>query len=282
MAVIIDGVAIANECKDVVKECIRDLGIVPTVAVISVGDDEASGIYVRNKKKDCEECGINFVDMKLPENIGQSELLKKIHELNEESDIDGIVCQLPLPDGYDYDANEVGVCIRPEKDLDGMNPYNIGSVTNRSHCYIPCTANGVMIMLAKHRIDVSGKHCVVVGTSNIVGRPIGMLLLNKGATVTMCNSSTRDLQQFTRQADVLVVAVGKKNIITKDMVKDGAVVIDVGINRDDGGNLCGDVDFDAVKEVASYITPVPGGCGQTTRAALLLNIVSAACMKFCD
>ena len=275
-AVIIDGKALAAKRKAQVAEQVRQLKSRPGLAVILVGDDPASRIYVTSKRRDCEECGIYSEEFALPAQTGQKALLELVDTLNQRPEIDGILCQLPLPKGYDYDEQEVLLRISPEKDVDAFHPTNVGKIMIGNYDFLPCTPAGVMAMLEEYGIDPAGKHCVVVGRSNIVGKPQAMLLLHKHGTVTICHSRTPDLAAITRQADILVAAVGKRGLITADMVKPGAVVIDVAMNRNEAGKLCGDVDFDAVAEKASYITPVPGGVGPMTRAMLMENTLTAA------
>lgn len=275
-AVIIDGKALAAKRKAQVAEQVRQLKNRPGLAVILVGDDPASRVYVTSKRRDCEECGIYSEEFALPAQTGQKALLELVDTLNQRPEIDGILCQLPLPKGYDYDEQEVLLRISPEKDVDAFHPTNVGKIMIGNYDFLPCTPAGVMAMLEEYGIDPAGKHCVVVGRSNIVGKPQAMLLLHKHGTVTICHSRTPDLAAITRQADILVAAVGKRGLITADMVKPGAVVIDVAMNRNEAGKLCGDVDFDAVAEKASYITPVPGGVGPMTRAMLMENTLTAA------
>ena len=212
----------------------------------------------------------------MPAQFGQKALLNLIAELNQRPEIDGILCQLPLPKGYDYDEQEVLLAIDPKKDVDAFHPYNVGRIMIGDYTYLPCTPAGVMAMLDEYGIDPAGKRCVVVGRSNIVGKPQAMLLLHRHGTVTICHSRTPNLGEITREADILVSAVGRRNLITADMVKEGAAVIDVAMNRDENGKLCGDVDFEAVSQKAGWITPVPGGCGPMTRVMLLQNTLAAA------
>lgn len=275
-AVIIDGKALAAKRKAQVAEQVKQLKSRPGLAVILVGDDPASRVYVTSKRRDCEECGIYSEEFALPAQTGQKALLELVDTLNHRPEIDGILCQLPLPKGYDYDEQEVLLRISPEKDVDAFHPTNVGKIMIGNYDFLPCTPAGVMAMLEEYGIDPAGKHCVVVGRSNIVGKPQAMLLLHKHGTVTICHSRTPDLAAITRQADILVAAVGKRGLITADMVKPGAVVIDVAMNRNEAGKLCGDVEFDAVAEKASYITPVPGGVGPMTRAMLMENTLTAA------
>ncbi len=275
-ATIIDGKALAAKKKAQVAEQTAKLRSRPGLAVILVGDDPASRVYVTSKRRDCEECGFYSEEFALPAATGQKALLELVDTLNERPEIDGILCQLPLPKGYDYDEQEVLLHIDPSKDVDAFHPANVGKIMIGDYDFLPCTPAGVMEMLEEYNIDPAGKHCVVVGRSNIVGKPQAMLLLHKHGTVTICHSRTPDLAAVTRQADILVAAVGRVNLITADMVKPGAVVIDVAMNRNAEGKLCGDVDFAPVAEIASYITPVPGGVGPMTRAMLMENTLTAA------
>lgn len=275
-ATIIDGKALAAKKKAQVAEQTAKLRSRPGLAVILVGDDPASRVYVTSKRRDCEECGFYSEEFALPAATGQKALLELVDTLNERPEIDGILCQLPLPKGYDYDEQEVLLHIDPSKDVDAFHPANVGKIMIDDYDFLPCTPAGVMEMLEEYHIDPAGKHCVVVGRSNIVGKPQAMLLLHKHGTVTICHSRTPDLAAVTRQADILVAAVGRVNLITADMVKPGAVVIDVAMNRNAEGKLCGDVDFAPVAEIASYITPVPGGVGPMTRAMLMENTLTAA------
>jgi methylenetetrahydrofolate dehydrogenase (NADP+)/methenyltetrahydrofolate cyclohydrolase len=273
---IIDGKYVAAQIKsnaalEVIE--LKKKGINPCLAVILVGDDPASQVYVRNKKRACEEVGIISEEFVLPTDAGQEELLKLISALNHDAAVHGILCQLPLPEGYN--EKEVTEVISPEKDVDCFHPTNVGRVMTGDYSFLPCTPAGVIEMLDCYNIDITGKECVVVGRSNIVGKPMSMLLLNKNGTVTTAHSKTKNLADITRRADILVSAVGRPKFITEDLVKEGAVVIDVGINRVDG-KLCGDVDFENVAPKVSYITPVPGGCGLTTVAMLMKNTVTAA------
>ena len=277
MAVIIDGKALSVKLKNDMKvkvEELKESGINPCLAVIIVGDNPASRVYVNNKKKSCEELGIKSLEFALAAETTEEELLEIIDNLNKDEGVDGILCQLPLP-SHICEKNVIN-SISPEKDVDAFHPENVGHIMIGDYTFLPCTPAGVMEMLKEYEIDVAGKNCVVVGRSNIVGKPMTMLLLKENATVTVCHSRTKDLPSVTRGADVLVSAVGKPGLITADMVKDGAVVIDVAINRLESGKLCGDVDFENVKEKASYITPVPGGVGPMTIATLMKNTVVAA------
>lgn len=277
MAVIIDGKAISRKVKEELKaevEHLSELGIVPGLAVVIVGNDPASRVYVNNKKKACDEVGIYSEEHALPEETTQEELLRLVGELNTRPDIDGILVQLPLPAHLDDKA--VIEAISPEKDVDAFHVENVGRIMLGDYKFLPCTPAGVMELIKETGIEVSGKECVVVGRSNIVGKPMALLLLHQNGTVTVCHSRTKDLKEVTRRADILVVAIGKAKFVTADMVKEGAVVIDVGMDRDENGKLCGDVDFESVKEVAGYITPVPGGVGPMTIAMLLKNTVTSA------
>lgn len=277
MAVIIDGKALSAKLKNQMKEkveLLKTTGINPCLAVIIVGENPASKVYVNNKKKSCAELGIESLEYALPEETTEDELLKFIDELNNNENVDGILCQLPLP-SHICEKNIIN-SISPEKDVDAFHPENVGHIMIGDYTFLPCTPAGVMEMLKEYEIDVAGKNCVVVGRSNIVGKPMTMLLLKENATVTVCHSRTKDLASFTSKADILVSAVGKPGLITEDMVKENAVVIDVAINRLENGKLCGDVDFENVKEKASFITPVPGGVGPMTIAVLMKNTVTAA------
>ncbi|MDR2167054.1 MAG: bifunctional methylenetetrahydrofolate dehydrogenase/methenyltetrahydrofolate cyclohydrolase FolD [Clostridiales bacterium] len=275
MAKILDGKALAAIVKQEVKEEIAGLGIVPGLAVVIVGDDAASRVYVNNKKRDCVDCGIKGEEFALAADAGQERLLELIHELNARPDIHGILVQMPLPRGFCEQS--VIAAIAPEKDVDAFTMENVGRIMNGDYELAPCTPAGVMAILDHYGIDPAGKHCVVVGRSNIVGKPMAMLLLHRHATVTICHSRTPNLSEITRQADILVSAVGKIGLITADMVKPEAIVVDVAINRNtDTGKLCGDVDFEGVRAVASHITPVPGGVGPMTRAVLMQNTLIAA------
>jgi len=274
MAVIMDGNALAKKVKAEVKAEVEKTGLNPGLAVIIVGDNQASRVYVNSKKKDCAECGIRSEEFALAADAGEGKLLALVDELNNRSDINGILCQLPLPKGYD--EQKVIDAISPEKDVDAFHLLNVGRIMNGDYSFLPCTPAGVMELLDEYKIDPKGKHCVVVGRSDIVGKPQAMLLLHRHGTVTIAHSRTPDLGQITRQADILVAAVGKVGLITADMVKPGAVVIDVAMNRNDEGKLCGDVDYAPVEAVASYITPVPGGVGPMTRALLMRNTLTAA------
>ena len=277
MAILLDGKALAEEVRAKVGAEIEKTGLNPGLAVVIVGENPASRIYVDNKKKDCVACGIKSEEIALPAEAGEEKLLAVIEELNQRPDIHGILVQLPLPAGYS--EQKVIAAISPEKDVDAFHSVNVGRIMLGDYAFLPCTPAGVMALLDHYGIDPKGKHCVVVGRSDIVGKPQAMLLLHRHATVTICHSKTPDLGAFTRQADILVAAVGKVNLITADMVKPGAVVVDVAMNRDETGKLCGDVDFKGVEPIASYITSVPGGVGPMTRAMLLCNTLTAAKIK---
>ncbi|MDD3346280.1 bifunctional methylenetetrahydrofolate dehydrogenase/methenyltetrahydrofolate cyclohydrolase FolD [Oscillibacter sp.] len=274
MAIQIDGKALAKRVKEQVREEAAALSRKPGLAVILVGEDPASKVYVRGKESDCAECGIVSVSHRLAADTSQEELLSLIEALNRDAAVDGILCQLPLP----KPLNEQLVIhsILPDKDVDCFHPFNVGKLTVGEAGFLPCTPAGVMEMLRAYDISVAGKRCVVLGRSNIVGKPMATLLTQADGTVTVCHSRTPDLKAITAQADILVSAVGRAALVGADMVKDGAVVIDVAMNRDGEGKLCGDVDFAAVEPKASYITPVPGGVGPMTRAMLMRNILTAA------
>ncbi len=272
---LIDGKEVSSFIKGKVKEevtLLNEKGITPALAVIIVGDDPASRVYVNNKKKACEVTGIISEEYALPESTSEEELLTLIDKLNGDSKINGILCQLPLP--KHIDEKKVIDRISPEKDVDVFSEVNVGKMWVGDYDVASCTPKGAIELLDYYGISAEGKNCVIVGRSNIVGKPMAALLLERNATVTICHSRTKDLASFTSGADILVAAVGRQKIITADMVKEGAVVIDVGINRDENGKLCGDVDFENVKEKCSYITPVPGGCGPMTIAVLMKNTLA--------
>jgi methylenetetrahydrofolate dehydrogenase (NADP+)/methenyltetrahydrofolate cyclohydrolase len=276
-AQIIDGKALAAEVRAEVAArvaALRARGVQPTLAVILVGDNPASMTYVRHKGSDCESVGMRFVLDRYPSDLAEAALLARIEALNADPAVHGILVQLPLP--KHIDTNQVIAAISPLKDADGFHVHSAGALMIGLPGFRPCTPYGCMRMLRSAGLDPKGKHAVVVGRSNIVGKPMAMLLLQANATVTICHSATPDLGAFTRQADILVAAVGRRGTITADMVKPGAAVIDVGMNQDEAGKLCGDVDFAGVREVAGWITPVPGGVGPMTRAMLLVNTVEAA------
>ncbi|WP_026655048.1 MULTISPECIES: bifunctional methylenetetrahydrofolate dehydrogenase/methenyltetrahydrofolate cyclohydrolase FolD [Butyrivibrio] len=281
-AQIIDGKAISQIIKDELKEKtarLKEQGIEVTLAVILVGEDPASQVYVRNKKKACEYIGYRSLSYELPKETSQEELLKLIDELNNRDDVNGILVQMPLPS--QIDEKTVIDAISPRKDVDGFHPMNVGALCIGEKGFVSCTPAGVIQLLKRGcdgKIDIAGKECVIVGRSNIVGKPMSMLMLRENATVTVAHSKTKNLKEVCKRADILIAAVGKAGMITKDHVKEGAVVIDVGINRNEDGKLCGDVCFDEVKEIASAITPVPGGVGPMTIAMLMNNCYEAATM----
>lgn len=274
---LISGKEISLSVKERVAEEVKDLkknGIEPCLAVILVGDDPASKVYVNNKKKACEFCGIRSLEYLLPADASQEELNSLVDKLNSDESVNGILCQLPLPSHLD--EKEVLNLIKPEKDVDAFHPENVGHIMIGDFNFLPCTPAGIMEMLKYENIGLDGKNCVIIGRSNIVGKPMAMLMLKENATVTVCHSHTKNLKEVVARADVVVAAVGKAKFVTADMIKDGAVIIDVGINRCEDGKLYGDVDFEACKEKASYITPVPGGVGPMTIATLMQNTVTAA------
>lgn len=277
MAKIIDGKVISAAVKDGVKAevlALKEKGIEVCLAVIIVGDDPASKIYVANKEKACEYTGIRSEKYALPADTTMEELLALIDRLNNDPAVNGILCQMPLPRGLDEQA--VIDAISPDKDVDAFHAVNVGKIMTGNFDFLPCTPAGIMEMLKYEGIEVSGKQCVVIGRSNIVGKPMAMLLLHQNGTVTICHSKTKNLAEVTKTADILVSAVGRANFVTADMVADGAVVIDVGMNRDENGKLCGDVDYAAVEQKASAITPVPGGVGPMTISVLMKNTLTAA------
>lgn len=274
---LIDGKIISEHIKQQVISQVNEIkekGVEPCLAVIIVGDDFASRTYVNNKKKTCDYVGIKSLEFALPAETTQEELLELVEKLNKDDSVNGILCQLPIP--KHIDEKVILNAISPEKDVDAFHPVNAGHIMIGDCTLKPCTPAGIMEMLKYEGVEIEGKNCVVVGRSNIVGKPMAMLLINAGGTVTVCNSKTKNLADVTRNADILVVAVGKAKFVTADMVKEGAVVIDVGMDRDENGNRCGDVDFDSVKEKASHLTPVPGGVGLMTVAMLMQNTVTAA------
>ena len=274
---LLDGKKVSQLTKDRLKEKVEILkqeGITPKLAVIMVGSDSASQIYVRNKSKACDYIGIKFEEHLLPEETKQEELLNLIEELNNKKEINGILLQSPIP--RNLDINEAFRKISPEKDVDGFHPVNVGKLVLGQDTFISCTPFGIMKILEEYNIDIEGKNAVVIGRSNIVGKPMSQCLLNKNATVTICHSKTKNLAEITKNADILVAAIGKPCFVTEDMVKPGAIVIDVGINRMEDCKLKGDVDFETVNQKASYITPVPGGVGPMTIAMLMTNVVKAA------
>ena len=275
-AIIMDGAATAKKRRGEIKKKVAELkerGVNPTLAVILVGEDPASKVYVANKQKDCRRCGIQSLEYALPAETTMEELLALVAELGAREDVHGILVQLPLPKGLD--ERRIINAIPPEKDVDAFHPQNVGGIMIGEYSFLPCTPAGVIALLDEYNIDIAGKNCVVVGRSNIVGKPMAMLLLQRNGTVTICHSRTPDLAAETRRADILVCAVGKAGLITADMVKPGAVVIDVAINAKEDGSLTGDC-ADDVAETASYLTPVPGGVGPMTRVMLLENTLTAA------
>ena len=277
MANIIDGKAISAQIREEIAQKVRiyneKTGKLPGLAVVIVGENPASQVYVRNKKKACEQVGFNSWVYEMPESTTQDELNHLIDQLNDDGEVHGILVQLPLP--KHLDEEEIILRIKPEKDVDAFHPYNVGRITIGNPQFLPCTPAGIMELLKRSNIEISGKECVVVGRSNIVGKPMALLLLAENGTVTVCHSKTNNLAEICRRADILVVAIGKAGFVTADMVKEGAVVIDVGMNRNAEGKLTGDVDFASVSEVASYITPVPGGVGPMTITMLLQNTLRA-------
>ena len=273
---IIDGKSIAQKVKNEIASKTSQLkqkGIIPGLAVVIVGNDPASRVYVNSKKKACDEVGFYSEEYSLPETVSQSELVNLIKNLNDKSDINGILVQLPLP--AHIDEQQIIHAINPLKDVDAFHPFNVGRIMIGNPDFLPCTPAGVMELIHSTGEPIEGKHCVVVGRSNIVGKPMSMLLLSKNGTVTICHSRTKNIKEICKSADILVAAVGKPCMITGDMVKEGAIVIDVGINRLENGKLCGDVDFETVSKKASYITPVPGGVGPMTIAMLMKNTLKA-------
>ncbi len=279
-AVIIDGKATSKKLREEVYvgvSKLSEMGIKAGLAVVIVGDDPASRTYVNNKKKACAECGIYSEEYALPAETSEAELLTLIDTLNNKADINGILVQLPLPKHISED--KVIAAINPDKDVDAFHVQNVGKIMTGDFDFLPCTPAGVMALFEEYGIDVAGKNAVVIGRSNIVGKPMSMLLLHKNATVTICHSKTKNLPEIVKSADIIVAAVGRAGFVTADMVADGAVVMDVGINRNAEGKLCGDVDFAAVSEKASFITPVPGGVGPMTITMLMKNTLKAACIQ---
>ncbi|MDE5917343.1 MAG: bifunctional methylenetetrahydrofolate dehydrogenase/methenyltetrahydrofolate cyclohydrolase FolD [Oscillospiraceae bacterium] len=279
MSKLISGKEVSLKVKNqVAKETaeLKKQGITPGLAVIIVGNDPASRVYVNSKKKACAEVGFNSYEYALPEETTQEELLKLVDKLNNDNNVNGILCQLPLP--KHIEENAIINAIKAEKDVDAFHPFNVGKIMIGEYAFLPCTPAGVMELIDSTGVEISGKSCVVIGRSNIVGKPMAMLLLHRSGTVTICHSKTQNLQEICRNADILVAAVGRANFVTEDMVKDGAIVIDVGMNRLENGKLCGDVDFENVEKKASFITPVPGGVGPMTIAMLMKNTLTAAKM----
>ena len=277
MATIMDGKALSLKLKEQMKQRIAQLkqqGINPKLVVVLVGDNSASQVYVRNKHKSCGEVGIESEVITMPEQTTQQELLEVVERLNQDETVDGILAQLPLP--KQIDEKTVLRSILPEKDVDGFHPVNVGLLSIGDECFAPATPSGIIAMFQEYGIDIAGKNCVVIGRSNIVGKPMAALLLKNNATVTICHSKTEDLASYTCRADVVIVATGRRHTLTAEMVKEGAVVVDVGMNRNEQGKLCGDVDYEEVKEKASFITPVPGGVGPMTITELLENTIQAA------
>lgn len=277
---IIDGKMISAQIKEEMKaevSALKELGISVGLAVVLVGEDPASKVYVGNKKKACEALGIDSYEYILPENTSEEELLTLVEKLNADKNVDGILVQLPLP--RHLDEKKVINAISPSKDVDAFHPVNVGKIMIGDYTFAPCTPAGIIELIERSGISLEGKSCVVIGRSNIVGKPMSMLLLHKNATVTICHSRTKNLAEVVKCADIVVAAVGRAKFVTADMVKEGAVVIDVGINRMENGKLCGDVDFEAVAPKCSYITPVPGGVGPMTIAMLMKNTVAAAKSK---
>ncbi|MCM1024513.1 MAG: bifunctional methylenetetrahydrofolate dehydrogenase/methenyltetrahydrofolate cyclohydrolase FolD [Prevotella sp.] len=277
MAKIIDGKAVSAKVKEQVRreaEVLKEKGVEIGLAVVIVGDNPASRVYVNNKKKACAEVGFNSYEYALPEETTEAELLELVEKLNNDDKVNGILVQLPLP--KQINENAVINAIRPEKDVDAFHPENVGHIMIGDFSFLPCTPAGVMELIAETGVDVCGKNCVVISRSNIVGKPMAMLLLHKNGTVTICHSKTKNLGEICSNADILVAAVGKAGFVTPDMVKEGAIVIDVGMNRNAEGKLCGDVDYEACFDKAGYITPVPGGVGPMTIAMLMRNTLTAA------
>ena len=278
---IIDGKELARSIRGEVKkevDNLREKNVIPKLAVIMVGDNSASKVYVKNKSKACQECGVEFEEILLDANTSMETLLSIIDKLNERTDINGILLQSPIP--KDLNIQEAFERISYKKDVDGFNPVNVCKLMIGEDTFISCTPYGIIKMLEAYNIEIEGKHAVIIGRSNIVGKPLAQCLLRNNATVTICHSKTRDISQITKTADILISAVGRVNMVTSEMVKEGAVVIDVGMNRNDDGKLVGDVDFENVKEKASYITPVPGGVGPMTIAMLMNNVVKATKIQY--
>ncbi len=276
MAEIIDGKKLAQKIRAKLKiQCdeLKEKGIKPKLAVIMVGDDKASQVYVRNKSKACDEIGIEFEEFILKSEIKQKELIDLIEKLNKDNTINGILLQSPIPSHLDI--NEAFRTIDPKKDVDGFNPVNVGKLCLNQDTFVSCTPYGIMKMFEEYNIDLTGKNVTILGRSNIVGKPLIQCCLNKNATVTVCHSKTKDLKQCTKNADIVIAAIGKSKFVTSDMIKDGAVIIDVGINRGEDGKLTGDVDFENVSKKASFITPVPGGVGPMTIAMLMNNVIKS-------
>ena len=281
MAVIIDGKALAKKIREnLKKECeeLKQKGIIPKLAVIMVGNNPASKVYVKNKSKACEEIGINYEEYLLEENITQEQLTDLIQNLNKDKTVNGILLQSPIPEHLNI--NQAIKTITYSKDVDGFTPSSIGKLMIGEDTFISCTPYGVIKMFEEYNIDLTGKNVVILGRSNIVGKPLLQCCLNKNATVTVCHSKTKDLEEYTKRADILIAAIGKSKFVKKEMLKEGVVVIDVGINRGEDGKLTGDVDFDEVEKIASYITPVPGGVGPMTIAMLMNNVIKATNLQY--
>ena len=277
MSTIIDGKELAKHIREELKEevkALKNAEIHPKLAVIMVGDDPASKVYVRNKSRACEDVGIEYEEYLLPAKTTREELLELIEKLNNDERVHGILVQSPLPEGLD--ANEAFRTILPKKDVDGFHPVNVGKLSLNQDCFVSCTPYGIIKMLEAYNVPIEGANAVIIGRSNIVGKPLAQCLLNKNATVTICHSKTKNLKEITKKADILIAAIGKSKFVTEDMVKENATVIDVGINRNEEGKLVGDTDFENIKEKVSFITPVPGGVGPMTIAMLMYNVVKAA------
>ena len=276
MAVIIDGKKVRDHNLEIMKKEVAELNekeVYPCLSVIIVGNDQASRVYVNNKKKACENIGIISREYALPEETTTEQLLSLIDKLNNDDTVSGILCQMPVP--KHIDSNAVLEHISPNKDVDCFHPYNVGKLVQGNNVLLPCTPAGMVEMLDYMGVEISGKHCVIIGRSDIVGKPMAMLMLQRNATVTICHSKTKNLAEITKQADILVAAVGKANFVTADMIKEGAIVLDVGINRNSEGKLCGDVNFEECEKIASMITPVPGGVGPMTITMLMRNTITA-------
>ncbi len=276
MEMLLNGKEVAKKIKEDLKlevDQIKEKGIIPKLAVVMVGNNEASKVYVKNKSKACDTIGVEFEEFLLAENTTEEELFELIDRLNEDKNINGILVQAPIP--KHLDQNKAFRRIKPEKDVDGFNPINVGDLSIGNDCFISCTPYGVMKILEYYNIELEGKNAVVLGRSNIVGKPMVQCLLSRNATVTVCHSRTQNIKEITKNADILIAAIGKAKFVTEDMVKEGAIVIDVGINRLDNGKICGDVDFEAVESKVKAITPVPGGVGPMTIAMLMNNLVKA-------
>lgn len=279
MTYIIDGKKISDEIKAEVRQrtdALKEQGVEVTLAVIQVGNNPASSVYVRNKKKACETVGIRSLSYELPEETTENELLDLIAELNQREDVNGILLQLPLPDHINED--KMLLAISPKKDVDGFHPQNVGALVVGDFGFVSCTPAGIIELLKRSNVEMEGKNCVVIGRSNIVGKPMALLMLRENATVTICHSKTKNLKEICKEADILIVAIGKPKYVNKDYIKEGAVVIDVGIHRDENNKLCGDVDYDDVVDLCSAITPVPGGVGPMTICMLMKNCLEA--MKY--